>query len=104
APLVLECTRWNGPGARGAAARGRRMLGKQLERYEILEEIGRGGMAVVYRGRDVTLEREVAVKVLHPHLQSEAESKSRFHREAKAVAKLRHPNILEIYDYSGADS
>ncbi len=80
------------------------MLGKRLQKYEILEEIGHGGMAVVYRGRDLSLEREVAVKVLHPHLQSQTESKQRFHREAKAVAKLRHPNILEIYDYSGADS
>jgi serine/threonine-protein kinase len=74
---------------------------RKLERYELIEEIGHGGMAVVYRGRDSQLERAVAVKVLHPHLQSQPESKRRFHREAKAVARLRHPNIPEIYDYSG---
>jgi eukaryotic-like serine/threonine-protein kinase len=74
---------------------------RKLERYELIEEIGHGGMAVVYRGRDSQLERAVAVKVLHPHLQSQPESKQRFHREAKAVARLRHPNIPEIYDYSG---
>ncbi len=77
------------------------MVVRKLERYELIEEIGHGGMAVVYRGRDSQLERAVAVKVLHPHLQSQPESKKRFHREAKAVARLRHPNIPEIYDYSG---
>ena len=73
-------------------------------KYRILHEVGQGGMAVVYRGVDTSLEREVAVKVLHPHLASRADSRMRFHREAKAVAKLHHPNILEIYDYSGLDS
>ena len=80
------------------------MIGSTLGKYEILEEIGKGGMAVVYRGYDTELEREVAVKVLHPHLSSQPESKRRFHREARAVARLRAPNILEIYDYSGRDS
>ncbi|MBI2896181.1 MAG: serine/threonine protein kinase [Deltaproteobacteria bacterium] len=79
-------------------------MGRKLERYELMEEIGHGGMAVVYRGLDSQLERAVAVKVLHPHLQAQRESKLRFHREAKAVARLRHPNILEIYDYSGAEA
>ena len=77
---------------------------QRIDRYEILEEIGRGGMAVVYRGRDTTLDREVAVKVLHPHLADRPDSRRRFAREAKAVAKLNHHNILEIYDYSGLDS
>jgi serine/threonine-protein kinase len=61
-------------------------------------------MAVVYRAWDRLLEREVAVKVLHPHLASHPESRARLEREAQAVAKLRHPNILEIYDYSGPAS
>jgi serine/threonine-protein kinase len=80
------------------------MVGKTIGKYEILEEIGRGGMAIVYRGRDTELEREVAVKILHPHLSSQPESKRRFHREARAVARLRAPNILEIFDYSGHNS
>ncbi|MCA9524250.1 MAG: serine/threonine protein kinase [Myxococcales bacterium] len=70
----------------------------------MLEEIGRGGMAVVYRGVDTTLDREVAIKVLHAHLADKEESRRRFEREARAVAKLSHRNILEIYDFSGVDS
>ncbi|MFW6067864.1 MAG: protein kinase domain-containing protein, partial [Myxococcota bacterium] len=77
---------------------------RKLEKYDILEEIGHGGMATVYRARDQRLDREVAVKVLHPHLRGADEARSRFEREARSVARLRHPNILEIYDYSGAGS
>ena len=80
------------------------MIGRILDKYELLEEVGQGGMAVVYRGRDMSLKREVAVKVLHPHLADSPEARIRFEREAQAVAKLRHANILEIYDYSGPDS
>ena len=73
-------------------------------RYQLLEEVGQGGMAVVYKGTDKTLNREVAVKVLHPHLASHPESRARLQREAHAVAKLKHDNILEIFDYSGPES
>ena len=61
-------------------------------------------MAVVYRARDETLGREVAVKVLHPHLLAEAESRARLQREARAVAKLNHDGILQVFDYSGDDA
>jgi hypothetical protein len=71
---------------------------RKLEKYEILSEIGHGGMATVYRARDSRLEREVAVKILHPHLRGASEARARFTREARSVARLRHPNILEIYD------
>jgi tRNA A-37 threonylcarbamoyl transferase component Bud32 len=74
------------------------------DRYRLLEEVGQGGMAIVYRAMDQTLKRQVAVKVLHQHLASEPESKARLQREAQSVAKLRHENILEIFDYSGPDS
>jgi serine/threonine-protein kinase len=74
------------------------------ERYRLLQEVGQGGMAVVYRAVDETLKREVAIKILHQHLASEPESKARLQREAQSVAKLRHENILEIFDYSGPDS
>jgi tRNA A-37 threonylcarbamoyl transferase component Bud32 len=73
-------------------------------RYRLLEEVGQGGMAIVYRAKDESLKREVAVKVLHPHLSAEPESKARLEREARAVAKLKHDNILEIFDYSGSDA
>ena len=73
-------------------------------RYELLQEVGQGGMAIVYRAQDHTLNREVAIKILHHHLSTEPESKARLQREAQAVAQLHHENILEIFDYSGMDS
>jgi serine/threonine-protein kinase len=77
---------------------------RRIEKYEIEEEIGHGGMASVYRARDTHLDRKVAVKIMHPHLRGAREARVRFTREARTVARLRHPNILEIYDYSGEDS
>ena len=74
---------------------------RSVGRYELLEQVGSGGMAVVYRGRDTALDREVAVKLLHPHLAEAPESRARFSREARAVARLSHPGIVEIYDYAG---
>ena len=77
---------------------------QHLGRYEIDREIGRGGMSVVYRARDPALGRAVALKVLHPHLASRPESRERFEREARAVARLHHPNILEVFDYAPPES
>ncbi len=77
---------------------------QRFGRYQVEAELGRGGMSVVYRARDPALERPVAVKVLHPHLADREESRTRFTREAKAVAKLQHPSIVEVYDYSPAES
>jgi tRNA A-37 threonylcarbamoyl transferase component Bud32 len=84
-----------------AAARRGRL--PELAKYEALEEIGHGGMATVYRARDKRLGREVALKVIHPHLRNSLEVASRFFAEAKAVAKLRHPSIVEVYDVSEAN-
>jgi serine/threonine-protein kinase len=83
---------------------GPRVTLRKLEKYDIEEELGHGGMATVYRARDTRLDRAVAVKVMHPHLRGAHEARARFSREARTVARLRHPNILEIYDYSGEDS
>jgi eukaryotic-like serine/threonine-protein kinase len=80
------------------------VIGRTIDKYRILEEVGQGGMSVVYKGMDTSLNREVAVKVLHPHLAAHQEARQRFKREAHAVAKLRHENILEIFDYSGLES
>jgi serine/threonine-protein kinase len=74
-----------------------------LTKYEVIEEIGHGGMATVYRARDPRLGREVAVKIIHPHLRDSREVAHRFAVEAKAVAKLRHRNIVEVYDVSAED-
>jgi len=65
--------------------------------YEILEELGRGGMATVYRAREKALDREVAVKVLPFSLAFDAEFVERFQREARTAAQLEHPNIIPIY-------
>jgi serine/threonine-protein kinase len=80
------------------------VIGTVLEKYEILEKVGEGGMATVYRGRHTTLDRVVAIKVLHPHLSSSEKNRTRFEREAHAIESLRHPNILRIFDYSGPKS
>ena len=74
-----------------------------LEKYELLEEIGHGGMATVYRAKDKRLGREVAVKIIHKHLRESSEVATRFTAEARAAAKLRHPNIVEVYDVSADD-
>lgn len=77
---------------------------RKLEKYLVEEEIGHGGMATVYRARDTVLDRRVALKVLHPHLRAAVEARRRFQREARSVARLRHPRVLEIYDFSGESS
>ena len=64
--------------------------------YEVLEELGRGGMALVYRAKDRQLEREVAIKVLPFSLAFDAEFVERFQREARTSAQLEHPNIIPI--------
>ena len=76
-------------------------IGKLLDnRYEILELIGSGGMARVYKARDHRLNRLVAIKVLREDLSQDAEFRRRFHDESQAVAMLSHPNIVAVYDVS----
>jgi ABC-type transport system substrate-binding protein len=79
------------------------MLGTRLlDRYEIVSELGRGGMGVVYRARDPLLNRDVAVKLIPPSLLS-AESEERFQREAQLVAQMNHPSIVSIFDIGRHD-
>jgi eukaryotic-like serine/threonine-protein kinase len=68
------------------------------DRYELEQKIGEGGMARVYRGRDLRLNRQVAIKVLHSHYATDQNFLQRFHHEAQAAANLRHPNIVDVYD------
>ncbi len=78
-------------------------IGGRLGKYQILGEIGRGGMAIVYKAFDPGLQRYVALKVLSPRLASEENVMRRFEREATTAANLKHPNIVMIYDVSSAD-
>jgi serine/threonine-protein kinase len=77
----------------------RDLIGRTLGHYCIVEKIGEGGMGEVYRAHDERLDRDVAVKVLPVSVAQDPERIARFEREAKAVAKLEHPNILAIYDF-----
>src|SRR5213596_4409939 len=67
------------------------------EEYEIVEELGRGGMAIVFKAKEKQLDREVAIKVLPFSLAFDKEFVERFQREARTSAKLEHPNIIPIY-------
>jgi len=73
--------------------------GRTLGKYELQERIGRGGMAEVYRAHQPGLERSVAVKILHAHLADAPDFIQRFQREAQAVAQLRHPSIVQVFDF-----
>ena len=72
----------------------------QLDKYELISVLGHGGMATVYLARDRRLGRNVAIKIIHPHLRNDLEIGARFVREARVVAKLHHPNIVEVFDVS----
>src|SRR4026207_1186668 len=67
-------------------------------RYELREELGRGGMATVYRAYDPMFEREVALKILKKELLEDPQVRERFERETKIIARLEHPAIVPVYD------
>ncbi len=75
------------------------LIGKTLGKYQIVELIGRGGMAQVYRAFQPGLERYVAIKVLHTFLMKDPSFLMRFRREAQAIASLRHPHIIQVFDF-----
>ncbi|HEU5441866.1 MAG TPA: serine/threonine-protein kinase, partial [Ktedonobacterales bacterium] len=86
--------------ARGNAGN---LVGKTLGRYQLITLLGAGGMAEVYRGRDLSLGRDVAVKVLPATLAADPEYVERFRSEARRVARLRHPNIVPVYEFDEQD-
>ena len=79
------------------------MIGRQLGHYAVIESLGTGGMGEVYRATDQRLGRDVALKVLPPHLQADAERLERFRREARALASIDHASIVTVYSVEEAD-
>ncbi|MDI9590253.1 MAG: protein kinase, partial [Acidobacteriota bacterium] len=79
------------------------LIGKTLGKYEVLEHVGHGGMSEVYKGQQAQLYRLVAIKVMHPFLADDEGFVARFQREARIVATLRHPNIVQVYDFDHND-
>jgi hypothetical protein len=76
-------------------------IGRKLsDRYEVEDLLGAGGMSSVFRANDPNLRRTVAIKLIHPHLSSDPQFVSRFEEEAVSVAQLRHPNIIQVHDFS----
>src|SRR5215475_8963474 len=76
-----------------------KMIGTVLSgRYRLEAKLGSGGMSTVYLGRDQTLDREVAIKVMHREMSEQADQLERFRQEARAVAKLSHPNVVTVID------
>lgn len=73
------------------------------KRYQLEQRLGAGGMATVYRGRDLTLERSVAIKILRQDFSEDTAFRERFHQEAKAAANLAHPNIVTVHDFGLAE-
>ncbi|MBN1486378.1 MAG: SUMF1/EgtB/PvdO family nonheme iron enzyme [Anaerolineae bacterium] len=78
-------------------------IGQHIGQYKVLEKIGQGGMAEIYKGIHPALERYVAIKLLGRSLQVDANLTQRFQREARAIAALRHPNIVQVYDFGVQD-
>ena len=76
---------------------------RQIDRYQILERVGRGGMGVVYRARDPVLDRDVAIKSLLVDFGVDQDARARFQQEARAAARLLHPNIVTIYEFGEKD-
>ena len=72
---------------------------QRMGKYELYERLGRGGMAEVWKAQDTRLRRPVAIKFLHADLAADPDFVARFLREAQLIAALRHPNIVQIFDF-----
>jgi serine/threonine protein kinase len=78
------------------------LVGKSMDRYRVISLLGEGGMGAVFKGHDVTLQRDVAIKVMHPHIARRPDFQDRFLQEARTAAQLDHPGIVQVYDFGHA--
>lgn len=79
------------------------MIGQTFGHYRVVEEIGSGGMGVVYRAHDIRLDRDVALRVIRPGAPNESCARERFRKEALLLSRLCHPNIAPLYDFDTQD-
>ena len=79
-------------------------IGKSIGRYHILEQLGEGGMATIYKAVDTRLNREVAIKFLRTEKLDSGKALKRFELEARALARMKHPNIVQVLDYGEFES
>ncbi len=75
------------------------LVGQTLERYKVTALLGEGGMGAVYKAHDLTLQRDVAIKVMHPHFVRQENFRERFLQEARTAARMDHPSIVKVYDF-----
>ena len=75
------------------------LINQSLDRYKIVTLLGEGGMGAVFKARDLTLQRDVAVKIMHPHFARQPNFQERFLQEARTAARLSHPSIVPVYDF-----
>jgi serine/threonine protein kinase len=80
------------------------LVGQTLKRYRVLNILGEGGMGAVFKAHDLTLQRDVAVKVMHPHFARRSDFQERFLQEARTAARLDHPGIVQVYDFGSERS
>ncbi|HMR63557.1 MAG TPA: protein kinase [Anaerolineae bacterium] len=80
------------------------LIGRMVGRFQIVGLLGEGGMGAVLKGRDTTLQRDVAIKVMHPHFARQADFQERFLQEARTAARVNHPGVVQVYDFGKTDS
>jgi serine/threonine protein kinase len=78
------------------------LVGQSLDRYKLVSLLGEGGMGAVFKGRDITLQRDIAVKIMHPQFARRPDFRERFLQEARTAAKLDHPGVVKVFDFGQA--